>query len=83
MAIGNDADKDVLAKFTGDTEKVVSLYITEELDKLIWIFSLYVGYFYKNCSPLMIAVKYGGKEFVEPMLGSGANVNAKNFFTIL
>lgn len=79
LAIGDDANKDVLAEFTGDTEKVVSIPAKENLDKLIWIFSFYVGYVYKNCSPLMIAVKYGTKEIIELFLESGANVNAESF----
>lgn len=81
LAIGNDADKNVLAEFTGDTEKVVHICTTKDFDELIWIFSLYAGRFsfvYKNCSPLMIAAMYCGKEVVEPILESGANVNSKS-----
>ena len=78
LAIGDDANKDVLAKFTGDTEKVVPICTTKHLNKLILIFSFYMGYLYKNCSPLMIAAKYGGKEVVAQILESGANINAKS-----
>ena len=78
LAIGENANKEVLAEFTGDTEKVVPISATKNLDKLIWICSFYVGCFYKNCTPLMIAVKYGGKEVVEPILESGADVNSKS-----
>ncbi len=81
FAIGEDADKDVLADFTGDKEKVIPICTTKDLDKLIWISSFYAGYFYKNCTPLMIAVKYGGKELVQLLLEAGANANAESFFS--
>ena len=81
FAIGDDANKNVLADFTGDKEKVIPIYTTKDLDKLTWISSFYAGYFCKNCTPLMIAVKYGGKELVKLLLESGANINAKSFFS--
>lgn len=80
VAIGEDADKDVLAKFTGNTDRVIPICTTKDLDQLLWIFCFYIGVIYENYSPLMVAVKYGEKEDVVTILESGANVNAINNF---
>lgn len=81
FAIGEDANKDVLATFTGDKEKVVSINSSENLYKLVGICSKYVGevsYVYKYCSPLMIAVQYDAKESVELLLESGVNIDSES-----
>lgn len=80
VAIGEDADKDVLAEFTGDAEKVISVIDTKDLDKLLWFFCCYIDIINDDLSPLMIAVKYADKNEVESILESGPDVNTVSYF---
>ena len=78
LAIGDDADKDILAEFTGNTEMVIPIHSLEEMHKVELILSFYAAtVIYKYHLPLMLAAIFNLKETAELLINNGANVNAK------